>query len=267
MDTWKTGITTSDESQIWFHGHDVAGLMRKATFTDTIFLLHLGRMPDAKEQRLFDAMLISIADHGPKAPSVAASRLVASANRASPEAAVAAGILAIGDAHAGAGLACFEILAASLQRAAREGLTPTQAASAIVAQSQAEGRRLPGFGHRYFQNDPRTAVLFQLVDELGMEGPAVVLVKELETAVRTQIKPLPLNVDGAMAAILLDLGFQPPMAKFIFMIARVAGLTAQVQEEYSRERPMRIRIPVSYDGPPLEPAPGADPASSTRGRR
>ena len=193
--------------------------------------------------------------------------MVASANRASPEAAVAAGILAIGDAHAGAGLACFEILSASLQQAAREGLTPAQAAAAIVAKSQAEGRRLPGFGHRYFQNDPRTAVLFQLVAELGMEGPAVVLIKELEAAVRTQIKPLPINVDGAMAAILLDLGFQAPMAKFIFMIGRVAGLTAQVQEEYSRERPMRIRIPVSYDGPPLEPASGTDPVSSTRGRR
>jgi citrate synthase len=250
MDGWKTGITTTDDAHIWIHGHDVAGLMRTATFTDIIFLLHRGRMPSDPERRLFDAMLISIADHGPGAPSGAASRMVASANRAAPEAAVAAGILAIGDAHAGAGLACFEILAASLQRAEREGMTPAQAASAIVGEARAQGRRLPGFGHRKFRQDPRTVILFDMATEHGLAGRGVALIQEVETAVRTQIKALPINVDGAIAAILLDLGFKAPMAKFLFMIGRVAGLTAQVQEEYSRERPMRIRIPVSYDGPP-----------------
>jgi citrate synthase len=258
MDGWKTGITTTDEAHIWIHGHDVAGLMRTATFTDIIFLLHRGQLPTNGERRLFDAMLISIADHGPGAPSGAASRMVASANRAAPEAAVAAGILAIGDAHAGAGLACFEILAASLQRAEREGLTPAEAAAAIVTDAKTEGRRLPGFGHRKFHVDPRTVLLFDMATELGLAGRGVALIKEVETSVRTQIKALPINVDGAIAAILLDLGFKAPMAKFLFMIGRVAGLTAQVQEEYSRERPMRIRIPVSYDGPP--PRPSSDQA-------
>jgi len=68
--------------------------------------------------------------------------------------------------------------------------------------------------------------------------------------VRREIKPLPINVDGAIAAVLHDLEFTAIMAKFVFMIGRVAGLTAQVAEEYARERPMRIRIPVTYDGPP-----------------
>ncbi len=64
------------------------------------------------------------------------------------------------------------------------------------------------------------------------------------------IKPLPINIDGALAAVLYDLGFPPIFGKFIFIIGRVAGLTAQVFEEYTREKPMRIRIPVDYDGEP-----------------
>ena len=72
----------------------------------------------------------------------------------------------------------------------------------------------------------------------------------LEQAVSARIKPLPINIDGGLAAVLYDLGFPPLFGKFVFIIGRVAGLTAQVTEEYTRERPMRIRIPVEYDGDP-----------------
>ena len=75
----------------------------------------------------------------------------------------------------------------------------------------------------------------------------------LEAAARVRIKPLPVNVDGALAAVLHDLGFPPAAGQFLFMIGRVAGLTAEVAEEYDRERPMRIRIPVRYDGVPPRP--------------
>jgi citrate synthase len=64
------------------------------------------------------------------------------------------------------------------------------------------------------------------------------------------VKPLPINIDGALAAVLYDLGFPPAFGKLVFIIGRVAGLTAEVAEEYAREKAMRIRIPVTYDGPP-----------------
>ena len=59
---------------------------------------------------------------------------------------------------------------------------------------------------------------------------------------RTRIKPLPMNIDGALAAVLHDMGFPPPAGRFIFIIGRVAGLTAEVAEEYAREKPMRIKF-------------------------
>jgi len=250
VEPWRTGITTSDDSHIWVYGHSVTELMTHATFTDTIFLLHRGRLPSSAERRLFDAMLIAVADHGPGSPSAAAARTVASGNRAAPEAAVAAGLLAIGDAHAGAGLACFQLIADALARARAEGLSLAEVASRTVAEVKAQGRRLPGLGHRTHSEDPRTAVLFGLARELDVAGDGIALITALETTVRREIKPLPINVDGAIAAVLHDLEFTAIMAKFVFMIGRVAGLTAQVAEEYARERPMRIRIPVTYDGPP-----------------
>ena len=105
MDPWRTAIVQADHESIRLHGHDVLELMQRRTFTDTIFLLHRGRLPSRDERALLDAILTGLADHGPGAPSCAAARLVASGNRQSLSAAVAAGVLAIGDEHGGAGLA------------------------------------------------------------------------------------------------------------------------------------------------------------------
>src|SRR5206468_3519796 len=83
-------------------------LTRHATFTDVIFLLHHDRLPSPGERRLMDAILVGVADHGAGAPSCAAARLAASGNRQSPAAAIAAGVLTIGDEHGGAGSGCME---------------------------------------------------------------------------------------------------------------------------------------------------------------
>src|SRR4029079_5434983 len=111
---------------------------------------------------------------------------------------------------------------------------------------------LPGLGHRVHTTDPRVEVLFDLARQDGQDGDGVRFVLGLQKAAAVAIKPLPINIDGALAALLYDLGFPPEAGKLLFIIARVAGLTAEVAEEYSREKPMRIRIPVEYDGPPPE---------------
>jgi citrate synthase len=89
--------------------------------------------------------------------------------------------------------------------------------------------------------------------EGGVAKDGVAFMEFLEVAARDKIKPLPINVDGALAAVLHDLGFSPPAGKLLFIVGRVAGLTAEVAEEYAREKAMRIRIPVEYDGVPPRP--------------
>jgi len=249
MDAWRTAIATSDASSLRVSGYDVTALM-KLSFTDTIFLLHQGRLPNDSERELLDAILVGLADHGSGAPSCAAARLVASGNRQSLSAAVAAGVLAIGDEHGGAGSACMELIAEGVERSARDGHSLEEAARRIAAEAKAAKRRIPGFGHRVHHTcDPRTAVLFDMARASGVAGNGIEFVAALESAVREQIRPLPINIDGALAAVLFDLGFPAPFGHLVFIIGRVAGIAAEVAEEYAREKAMRIRIPVTYDGP------------------
>jgi citrate synthase len=250
MEPWRTSIVNARDGEIWIRGRNVTSLMREATFTDTIFLLHRGRLPDQRERRLLDAILTSSSDHGSGAPSCATARLAATGNRQSYSAAVAAGVLAIGNEHGGAGEQCMQLIATGLTRAAERGISVEAAAEEIVAESRASKTRLPGLGHRVHSVDPRVEVLFDLARQNGRDADAVRFVTALQKSAAAAIKPLPINIDGALAAILYDLGFPPAAGKLLFIIARVAGLTAEVAEEYSREKPMRIRIPVEYDGVP-----------------
>src|SRR6266571_6809275 len=121
MDTWRTAIVDAGPDHIRVRGHDVLDLMRHATFTDVIFLLHHDRLPSPGERLLMDAILVGVADHGAGAPSCAAARLAASGNRQSPAAAIAAGVLTIGDEHGGAGSGCMELLAEGIDRSKRNG--------------------------------------------------------------------------------------------------------------------------------------------------
>jgi citrate synthase len=251
MDTWRTAIVDAGPNHIRVRGHDVLDLMRQATFTDVIFLLHHDRLPSPAERRLMDAILIGVADHGAGAPSCATARLAASGNRQSPAAAIAAGVLTIGDEHGGAGSACMELIAAGLDRAQRDGLSFDDAAKRLVDEAKSAKMRLPGFGHRVHSTiDPRVEVLFTLAEGSGLAGDGIRFARALEATVRERLKPIPLNIDGALAAVLVDLGLPSMVGKLLFIVGRVAGLSAEVLEEYTREKPMRIKIPVEYDGVP-----------------
>ena len=251
MDTWRTAIVDAGPDHIRVRGHDVLELMKQATFTDVIFLLHHDRLPSPAERQLVDAILIGVADHGAGAPSCAAARLAASGNRQSPAAAIAAGVLTIGDEHGGAGSGCMALIAEGLERVRSQGHTLEAVAQQLVDEARAAKMRLPGFGHRVHSAiDPRVDVLFTLAQNSGLAGDGIRFARALEAAVREKIKPLPLNIDGALAAMLIDLGLPPLVGKLMFIVGRVAGLSAEVLEEYTREKPMRIKIPVAYDGVP-----------------
>ena len=132
---WKTAIVTSDPGNIWIRGYDTVSLMRRGSFADVIYLLHRGELPTAAERRLIEALLIGISDHGAGAPSCAVARMVASSNRQSVPAAIAAGVLAIGDEHGGAGSPCMEQIADCVARVRNDGITLQEAAAAVVEQA------------------------------------------------------------------------------------------------------------------------------------
>src|SRR6185436_5592125 len=186
MEPWKTALSNSDATHIWIRGHDITSLMKTSSYTDVFFLLHHGRLPSASERELLDAMMIAAADHGPGSPSAAAARLAASGNRQAPEAALAAGILAIGDVHGGAGPACMELIAAGVARAKDRSISLEASAGQTVSESIATGERVPGLGHREHKVDPRTAVLFGMARQHGIAGDGVKFMEALAAAVAKQ---------------------------------------------------------------------------------
>jgi citrate synthase len=140
------------------------------------------------------------------------------------------------------------LIADCLANAAATGQAVDQAARNAVEQAKRERSRLPGLGHRAHTVDPRVSVLFDLAEDAGLAGDGIRFVRALEQAAGDLIKPLPINIDGALAAVLHDLSLPSSVGRYVFIIGRVAGLTAEVAEEYAREKPMRVRIPVVYDG-------------------
>src|SRR6202011_688512 len=110
------------------------------------------------------------------------------------------------------------------ERAASGSRSLADVARATALDARAAGRRLPGLGHRLYERDPRTAVLFDMAERYGKAGQGVAFMRALESAVAETIKPLPINIDGAMAAVLHDLGYPAAAAKLIFIVGRTAGL-------------------------------------------
>jgi len=136
----------------------------------------------------------------------------------------------------------------------RSGKSYKDAAQEIVARCQGTGESVPGFGHRYHTRDPRAARLFQMALELEIEGGHIQMIRAVEMLLGSErgTKPaVPVNIDGAIAAVCGDLGMQPDIANALFIISRVPGITAQAQEERERQHPMRQIDPKDhiYDGP------------------
>ncbi len=250
---WTTAVTRIRPNSVAVRGHDIAGLMGKVSFGAAAYLILTGELADERVGRLMDAILVSSIDHGATPPSALAARTLASTG-ATLSASVAAGIMSINRHHGGAIEDAARFLGALIERAVSDGKALDDLAVEEVSRIKATGARVSGFGHRIHTKDPRTARLFALAAEAGVgdEGLThVAAARAVERAFAALGKPLPINVDGALGAILADLGLDPRVFNGIFMIARTPGLVAHVVEEQTRERPMRRIDPVNhaYDGP------------------
>lgn len=248
---WKTAITKIEPNHVRVRGYDIADLMGRVSFGALVHLLLKGDLPDEKSARLMDAILVSSVDHGATPPSALTARTIASTG-ASLSQSVAGGISAINRHHGGAIEDCARQLGAMIARAERDGCPAEAAAQAELAEMKSRGIRMSGFGHRIHSADPRTARLFALAEEADAAGAHVEMARTVERVFASQGKPLPINVDGAIGAILADIGFDFEVMNGLFMIARSAGLIAHATEERTREKPMRRIDPVNheYDGPP-----------------
>jgi len=248
---WKTAITKVEPNKISLRGYPIDQLMGTISFSQGIYLALKGEFPSEQVGKMIDAILVSSIDHGATPPSILAARTVASTG-APLSSAVAAGVLAISRLHGGAIEEGMEQMLSVARRADAEKISEKEAAARVVAEAKAAKKRLSGFGHRIHTDDPRSKRLFALARELNLAGRHLAIAAALEDALaQSSGKRLPLNVDGAIAAVLCDLGFPTSVANAFFILSRVAGMVAHIEEERHREKPMRRIHPSDheYDGP------------------
>lgn len=250
---WRTAITRIEPNKIVIRGYPVDELMGRLSFAEAIYLILRGELPSRSIGKLFGAALVSSIDHGVTPPSTLAARNVATTG-APLRVSAAAGVLGFGTYHGGDIESCMRFIQRALTHV-RNGMTHTEAAERILRDVESSGERAPGFGHRIHTSDPRATRLLQMAHELELDGEHVRMIRTIDRLLTARQeaggRPLPLNVDGAIAAVCGDMGFEPELGNAIFIIARVPGLIAHATEERSRQRPMRQIDPKDalYDGP------------------
>ena len=226
-----TRISASNAEKIVVRGRDLTDdLIGQISFTAYTWLLLTGETPSPVQQRMLDATLVAIAEHG-LTPSVAVARMTMAAAPEALQGAVAAGLLGCGSVVLGSSQAAGEWLAhvadeaagGSVQEAAHRELTSLRARSAPV----------PGFGHPlHKREDPRVVRLLALAQDLGVTGRCCQAGAAVEAAIPgIWGRELKMNVSGAIPAVLLDAGFPKGALKGVPLLARAAGLIAHLLEE------------------------------------
>lgn len=214
---WKTSISSSGEEAV-IRGEKLEQVM-DMDFADAIWLLLKGNKPTEKESELFNTILSSSIDHGVGNPSTVSARTVQSGGN-DMNTSVAGGILSLGDAHGGAIEECMQILQS--QKTAEE----------IVEEYLENGDKIPGIGHKVYDDvDPRAQKMVEKAEKLGLSADHVKKMKEIKQVFSEKKVNLVMNVDGAIAAVMSDLGWEPQLGKGFFIIARTPGIVAHVREE------------------------------------
>lgn len=227
---WKTAISHVADGKEVIRGYDLKELIHKKSFVEAIFLVLKGELPSENETRMMNALFCAAIDHGIGVSSAMTARTVVSTGN-SLHTALAAGILSLGTLHGSA----IEDAAKFFQENVGE-----QNVVALVAELKEKKVRIAGFGHKILEHDPRSEALFDIARETGFYGKHCAFAEAVHTELNAvSSKKLPLNVDGSMAAIMSDMGFDWRIAKGFFIIGRVPGLIAHIYEEMTQKNGLR----------------------------
>jgi len=258
---FPTSLGTSTPDEIRLLGQDLtADLMGKVGFGELAFWLVAMRRPTPSEVRVFEAVLVALADHG-FTPTAIAARLTYLSAPDSLQGALAAGLLGGGSRFLGVTEDCGTYLhdvlrqAGELPRPTDEQAWDALALEAVTA-TKAAGRFVPGLGHPVHKvADPRTPVLIGIAEEEGLRGPHLRLFEAIGR-VHEQVlgRRLPLNGAGVCGAALADLGLPVELLRGFALLARAAGLLGQLAEERRRPIGMAAYLAVDRNAVYVDPA-------------
>ncbi|QUN32129.1 citryl-CoA lyase (plasmid) [Cupriavidus sp. KK10] len=265
QDWWRTEIIDMRPGEIRYRGYPIEQLIGRVSFAQMIWLMLRGELPEPGQGELLDAALMAAVDHGPQAPSIAIARMAATCGVGLNNA-MASAVNVLGDVHGGAGeqaVALYEDVAARID--AGSALDDAVAAG-LQHYRQLYGKFVSGFGHRFHPVDPRAPRLLALVEQAAVDGvvngryAAIALAIEDALAVGRS-KPIPMNIDGATAAIYAELGFSAPLARGLFCLSRSVGILAHAWEQTNQggrnKGPIPRQFLWTYDGTPQRDVLGA----------
>ena len=257
-DYWRTKISCADDRECIIRGYSQDDIIENLSYTGALYLTLKGELPTESEIRVFDAVLNAITDHQFIASNTPAARYVASAFPNSPIPGLAAGVLAFGS-NTGSPQDSADLINNAYELMQRENLTEEETAKRVVNQFIAEKKRMPGFGHPFYESDPRSAALEKVAKENGVWGPKAQLYEVIhDEYVRASGKNLPVNIDGMMACVLNEMDFDPLEMAGIAVISSMPGMLAHVVEEIKEGVPLRIipeELGAKYTGVPKRKIP------------
>ena len=247
------GFSTADSISV--RGLDLCNeILGHLSLGDMAFLELTGRKPTAAESRMFNALAVTLVEHGMTPSAIAARMTIAGAPEAM-QAAVAAGLCGLGSVFVGS----IEHVAVMLEAKLPYGSTDAGAdldalAQDIVATHRARKKIVPGIGHPIHKPvDPRAPRLFEIARETGFHGRYVALmIKVQQQAEKSSGRVLPMNATGAIGALSCEMGFPPRIVRGFGVLARAIGLVGHIMEEW--ERPMAIELWQRVDDEASEPA-------------
>ena len=213
MNPIRSDLGWSTRERIVVRGKDLPReILGTLSLGDMAWFELTGKVPDQNQSRLFNAMAVTLVEHG-VTPSALAARLTYLGAPEAMQAAVAAGLCGLGSVFVGSMEHAAKLLSENIGKPA----------SQIVA----ENKRIPGLGHPIHKPvDPRSTRLFEIARETGYYGKYCHLMEEL-----SRLKKLTLNATGAIGALACELGLDWRAVRGIGVMARAVGLVGHLLEE------------------------------------
>ena len=228
----RTDIAWSTPSTITVKGFDLCkDILGTLSLGDIAFLELTDRLPTTRESVVFNAIAVTLVEHG-LTPSAIATRMTYTGAPEAMQAAVAAGLCGLGSVFVGS----METVARMLQEAIPDPAKKAdfdKLAREIVERFHGRKQAVPGIGHHLHKPvDPRAPRLFQIAAENGFDGPYIKLMKQVgKEAEAVYGKSLPINATGAIAAIASELKLPWRIVRGIGVMARAIGLVGHIREE------------------------------------
>jgi citrate synthase len=230
--TLRSDLAWATPDRIFVKGYDLcADLLGNLSLGDMAFLEMMDRRPTAAESNVFNAMALTLVEHG-LTPSAIATRMTLAGAPEAMQAAVAAGLCGLGSVFVGSMEAAARVLQQALPSSQGNYDIDTQARE-IVTRHLSEKKTIPGIGHHFHKPaDPRAKRLFDIARDNSLSGRYVALMQSVAREAEKKLgKSLPVNATGAIAALASELGMPWNIVRGVGVISRAIGLVGHIREE------------------------------------